>query len=321
MKDKIIIAAGAAGLGMVVGANVYTVFNPSNSSLSDKISGVAPSKLARIDALIDQEFAGIVGMENAKEQLRKQFFHSEWQKRRRKKGKNVRPPTYHVILEGPPGVGKTTLARKYGKMLFKMGVLSSGHFIECDRSDLVAPFLGQTAIKVNSLIKSARGGILFIDEAYSLTDDPYAAEALATLVKGMEDYRDDLVVIIAGYPGPLSEFLESNPGLRSRFPHCISIDHYDGLTLCKIFDAELTSRDLVIEPNARDAAHLHLSQVAARREKSSGNGRYVRTFIERIESNVGYRVIGGQSAEESNGDVESTITLADVRAASSTCKA
>ena len=220
-----------------------------------------------------------------------------------------------MILTGPPGTGKTTLARILGKALCHLGILSKGHFVEVDRSHLIAGYIGQTATKVHEVLDRARGGVLFIDEAYSLTGDPFCSEAIAALIKGTEDGRGDSIVILAGYPDKMNEFLDTNPGLRSRFPHRISFDHYDAKTLCQIFDLEIKNRDLLIHPDARKAAHARLAVHAAHTDESSGNGRLVRNFIESIERKLARRVATGTRTEEPTGDHDSTVTLADVLAA------
>lgn len=268
-----------------------------------------------VSAMIDHEFAQVVGMDSAKNQLKELVAQVEWQSRRARSGKNVQPSTNHLILVGPPGTGKTTLARIYGRMLKEMGILSEGHFVEVDRSHLIAGYIGQSALKVQSVLKRARGGVLFIDEAYSLQGDEFAAEAVATLIKGIEDNRDDLVVILAGYPDKMTGFLDTNPGLRSRFPHVIAFDHYDGETLALIFDKEIAKRDLVIQPDAQKAAHEYLFDVASNPHASSGNGRLVRTFVEAIERKMAARLASGLPSDDSNVDHDSIVILADISAA------
>lgn len=265
--------------------------------------------------MIDHEFAQVIGMDSAKNQLKELVAQVEWQSRRARSGKNVQPPTNHLILAGPPGTGKTTLARIYGRMLKHMGILSEGHFVEVGRSDLIAGYVGQSALKVNEVLKRAHGGVLFIDEAYSLQGDEFAAEAVATLIKGIEDNRDDLVVILAGYPDKMTGFLDTNPGLRSRFPHVIAFDHYDGETLALIFDKEIAKRDLVIQPDAQKAAHEYLFDVASNHHASSGNGRSVRTFVEAIERKMAARLASGLPSDDSNVDHDSIVILADISAA------
>ena len=137
---------------------------------------------------------------------------------------------------GNPGTGKTTVARLVAGIYRALGLLTKGHLVEVDRSELVAGYLGQTAVKTSEVVATALGGVLFVDEAYGLAEDQYGAEAVNTLVKDMEDHRDDLVVIVAGYPGPMATFLATNPGLESRFSTTVEFDDYTDAELREIFD-------------------------------------------------------------------------------------
>lgn len=192
----------------------------------------------------------------------------------------------HMIFSGPPGTGKTVIARKISKLLYAIRFLRSERFVEVDRSELVAPYLGQTAIKVNEVVDRARGGVLFIDEAYTLTTngDPFGQEAVDTLLKRMEDMRNDLVVIIAGYDAQMLEFLRSNPGLKSRFGFTLSFPNYDDDVLYQIFCKQVADMKLVLSSDAEREAKLLIKELAARgrTDKGFGNARVVRQVVESI---------------------------------------
>lgn len=181
--------------------------------LKEEANFPLPELLHNLDAL--------VGLENVKHQVTDLISYNQIQQLRTKKGLAKSNRTLHMAFLGNPGTGKTTVARIVGHMYKAIGLLSKGHFIEASRTDLIAEYQGQTAIKVKRLINRAKGGVLFIDEAYSITEnnhaDSYGKESLTELTKALEDYRDDLVVIVAGYTDLMEQFFESNPGLKSRF--------------------------------------------------------------------------------------------------------
>lgn len=199
--------------------------------------------------------------------------------------------TRHLVFTGNPGTGKTTVARILGNIYKNLGVLSKGHFIEVDRSDLVGEYLGHTAPKTAKVVESALGGILFIDEAYSLVpegrQDSFAQEAINTLLKMMEDHRDDLVVIVAGYKEEMSRFINSNPGLKSRFSRSIHFADYSVSELTEIFKLNCEQHGYVISEKALEAFSRLVNQFEPQIGEL-GNGRFVRNIFDRciaIQSN------------------------------------
>jgi predicted AAA+ superfamily ATPase len=229
------------------------------------------------------ELDELTGLAKVKREVHRQVAVLRVEKLRVEAGLKSPTITRHLVFTGNPGTGKTTVARLVSGIYKALGLLSKGQLIEVDRSELVAGFLGQTATKTAEVVASAVGGVLFIDEAYSLTAgelgaDQYGREAVDTLVKEMEDRRDDLVVIVAGYPEPMEDFIAANPGLASRFRTTIAFEDYTDDELTDILTGLAEGADYELTPNALDEFKVILA--STRRDRSFGNGRFARNMLE-----------------------------------------
>ncbi len=265
------------------------------------------SLLAELDAL--------VGLDNVKQDVHSLMNFIKVTKIREKRGMKVPTVSYHLVFTGNPGTGKTTVARLVAKLYYHMGILPQGQLVETDRSALVAGYLGQTAIKTQKVIQQAMGGVLFIDEAYSLagdTDDSYGKEAIETILKAMEDHRDELVVIVAGYTELMHKFMESNPGLSSRFSKYFEYPDYSGAELLEIFQRFCGKNGYVLEPEAAGILRIKFDELYEKRDEHFGNARTARNIFEKAINAQADR-IAAQSIF-SDADLENIIS-ADILAA------
>ncbi|MBP5249156.1 MAG: AAA family ATPase, partial [Lachnospiraceae bacterium] len=205
--------------------------------------------------------------------------------------------SYHMVFTGSPGTGKTTVARIVGKIYRELGILSKGTVTETDRSGLVAGYVGQTALKVREVVEKSLGGVLFIDEAYALNSssgNDFGQEALDTLVKLMEDHRNDLVVIVAGYTAEMQEFLKANTGLVSRFNRFIFFPDYSDDELLLIFEGMASKNGFVLDEDVRASLMGYLSNLDEKERKEFGNARGIRNLFEAMIVNQANRVVSSE---------------------------
>jgi SpoVK/Ycf46/Vps4 family AAA+-type ATPase len=221
----------------------------------------------------------------------------------------------HSVFTGNPGTGKTTVARIVAKIFKALGILERGDIVECDREKLVGAFVGQTAIKTNEMIDKAKGGVLFIDEAYALSSGSpgdFGHEAIDTILKRMEDMRGELIVIVAGYTDRMQTFLESNPGLRSRFDRKFEFEDYSGEELMKIFGEMLKSEELTMDKKSTEFMEPYFKELVRQKSKYFGNARAVRKIMETAVKNQHLR-LAEMPLEKRTDKMRKTLTLEDVK--------
>lgn len=240
------------------------------------------------------ELEGLIGLDTVKMEVRKLVELVKFNAERRKAGLSSDALTRHFVFTGNPGTGKTTVARIIAKIYKKLGILKKGHLVEVDRSKLVAGYVGQTAIQTNAVIDAALDGVLFIDEAYSLDTggrSDYGGEAVATLLKRMEDQRDRLVVIVAGYEDEIGAFVNSNPGLKSRFTKYIRFRDYSADELTRIFESFCNAQGYVCSREVIDAVRRKMSVAAGQGGGETGNARFVRNYFTEVKERMAMRVM------------------------------
>lgn len=250
---------------------------------------------------IEEELGALVGMEEMKRMIKEIYAWIYVNKKREEMGLKSGKQALHMMFKGNPGTGKTTVARVIGKLFLKMNVLSKGHLIEAERADLVGEYIGHTAQKTRDLIKKSMGGILFIDEAYSLGrggEKDFGKEAIDTLVKHMEDKQHEFILILAGYSREMEYFLSLNPGLHSRFPLVVDFPDYNIDQLMEIADRMLKEREYVLSHEAEKRIRAHLIWVKSEISPNSfSNGRYIRNILEKSIRSQSMRILMQNSYE------------------------
>lgn len=310
MKNKVAIIIGAIIIGIFIALGILTVcIDPEDKSSSNEDTENVEEKDKDKDKDDDDEGYNItmpsdkdpyvelnelIGLDSVKSEVKTLANFVKVQQQRKKQGLKTPSLSYHLVFTGSPGTGKTTVARIIARIYKDLGILKKGQTVETDRSGLVAAYVGQTAIKTNKIIDKAIGGVLFIDEAYALVPEEdsqdYGQEAISTLLKRMEDDRDSLVVIIAGYQNEMKRFIDSNPGLQSRFNRYISFPDYSSDELYQILCMYLNKNEYKMTKDAADYARERLNYAVAHKDKNFGNARFVRNVFEKTIQKQANRV-------------------------------
>lgn len=301
---------------------------PSKSDGSDEKDRLANSNITISEFEDDQdpyeELDQLIGLEDVKKEVHSMASFVKVQQARKEKGLKTNNVSYHLVFTGNPGTGKTTVARIMARIFKDLGIVSRGHLVETDRSGLVAEYVGQTAPKTNAVIDKALDGVLFIDEAYSLMDgggaNSYGSEAIATLLKRMEDDRDRLVVIIAGYTGEMKQLIESNPGLKSRFNRYIEFKDYSSEDLQKIFVSNAERAGYKLNEEAVNVLQTRMDLACSKRDKHFGNARYARNVLEKAMSEQADRLASAGNVNKATSETLSTLTAIDLTKAFDTIK-
>lgn len=316
----LLIKEGNKGCGSQCESLISKFRSLSEGATVDKAGNVTaapkpkkkPAKIEEDKVKPMDELNSLIGLQRAKDEVVKLTNFIRIQHERKKARLKCSPISYHCVFTGNPGTGKTTVARILAGIYSELGILKKGHLVETDRSGLVAEYVGQTAVKTNKIIDSALDGVLFIDEAYSLVQggsNDYGLEAIATLLKRMEDDRDRLVVILAGYGDEMKEFIDSNPGLESRFNRYIHFDDYSAEELLEIFKLSLKKHEYVMDDATETRVLERLQRDVAAKDENFGNARHVRNLFEKTLENQASRL--AESTSLKRKDLQS-VTAEDI---------
>jgi len=240
-----------------------------------------------------KELNDMVGLEGVKQEVNSLINFVKIQKEREKHGLKQNDISYHCVFTGSPGTGKTTVARILANIFRSLDVIDTGQLVETDRAGMIAEYVGQTAVKVDKLVDESMGGVLFIDEAYSLStgsSEDFGKEAIATLLKRMEDNRDNLIVIVAGYSDKMKDFIDMNPGLKSRFNRYIHFEDFAPKDMMSIYHKMCQGSDYTISNEAEQYLQSQFESAYNSRDESFGNGRFVRNIFEKSIENLSNRI-------------------------------
>jgi stage V sporulation protein K len=275
-------------------SEIKEILSPTKTQQSTNSNVSFPPENDTLEKVME-ELNGLVGLENVKKDINELVNLLEIQKKRSAEGLKNIEIALHTVFLGPPGTGKTSVARLLSRIFKHLGFLSVGQMYETDREGMVAGYVGQTATKVDKAVDESKGGVLFIDEAYALTansfGNDYGSEAVNTMLKRMEDHRDDLAVVVAGYTEPMKLFIESNPGLRSRFNRYFQFEHFNPSQLFTIFETFCKKSDFILTDDAVEKLKDTFDLLYAKKDEGFGNARVVRNLFEKCVQNQANRVV------------------------------
>lgn len=288
------------------------LYHPIEPIMADSES--EEEKAAKLEELLE-DLNSLVGLDGVKQQVNTLINLIRVQKMREAQGMKTSDVSKHMVFMGNPGTGKTTVARKLAEIYKYLGILKKGQLVEVDRGGLVRGYIGQTAMRVQEVVEEALGGVLFIDEAYTLTvgkgEGDFGQEAVDTLLKSMEDNRSELIVIVAGYTDLMNEFLSSNPGLKSRFSNFINFEDYTDEEMMQILKINLKSQDYKLSSDAETKVKELFADRVANKPENFANARDVRNFMEHAIAKQATRIVSITNAED-NKDLLSTIEAEDL---------
>ena len=262
-----------------------------------------------------KELDELIGLNSVKKEVRSLANFVKLQKQREAQGLKTAKVSYHLVFYGSPGTGKTTVARIVGRIYKDLGVLKKGHTVETDRAGLVGEYVGKTGPKTDTVIMKALDGVLFIDEAYSLVPEDgggsdYGQEAISTILKRMEDYRDRLVVIVAGYKDEMQRFIDSNPGLQSRFNRYIDFPDYTGQELTEIFKMYMKKNQYTLNDSTEAYLRTRFDIIVEKKDRNFGNARFARNVFEKSIQAQANRLAGQTNLSK---DQLTEIVISDLR--------
>ena len=303
---------------------IIALFDDDDDKKDDDKATVKTEQVEKKDSVIVneplegdpyQELDDLIGLGSVKTEVRSLANFVKLQKEREAKGLKTAKVSYHLVFYGSPGTGKTTVARIVGRIYKDLGVLKKGHTVETDRAGLCGQYVGQTGPKTDSVIAKALDGVLFIDEAYSLVPEggagnDYGQEAISTILKRMEDYRDRLVVIVAGYKNEMQRFIDSNPGLQSRFNRYIDFPDYSGDELAKIFKMYMKKNQYTLTKDAELYLKERFEYAVAHKDRNFGNARYARNVFEKSIQAQANRLAGESNLDK---DKLTELTVDDLK--------
>jgi stage V sporulation protein K len=303
-SDQIQITKNARQINVVL-RNPEPAGLPASNTAEREFHGKPLSQQGQFGEIM-KELDKMVGLDNVKELVFEIYALLRITSMRTEVGLTANSQVYHMIFKGNPGTGKTTVARIIAKLLQTMGVLTKGHLIEVERADLVGEYIGHTALKTRELVKKALGGVLFIDEAYSLArggEKDFGKEAIDTLVKAMEDHKNQFILILAGYSDEMETFVHTNPGLPSRFPIQLDFPDYTVDQLMQIAELMIKEREYVLLPATEMKIRGQIVNEMQQSEIAFSNARYVRNLIEKAMRNHAVRLLGQKSPQPSKQDL------------------
>ncbi len=310
---KFLKGCGCLTIGSIVLLVIIGIFVDDEEKKDDEETSQQTEQVEKKDSVIVneplegdpyQELDDLIGLESVKQEVRSLANFVKLQKQREAQGLKTAKVSYHLVFYGSPGTGKTTVARIVGRIYKDLGVLKKGHTVETDRAGLCGEYVGKTGPKTDTVISKALDGVLFIDEAYSLVPEggggnDYGQEAISTILKRMEDYRDRLVVIVAGYKDEMQRFIDSNPGLQSRFNRYIDFPDYSSEELVEIFKMYMKKNQYTLAPDAEDYLKEQFEYVVAHKDRNFGNARFARNVFEKSIQQQANRLAGQTNLDKS----------------------